>query len=264
MVDNTRTGAGAPRTAPEGPWLVRRERRPEAASSLYCFTHAGGSPGEYVRWSDDLPDVQVWAMQLPGRASRRAEPAFTRMRPLVDALLDKVVFEEPFAFFGHSLGGLVAYEVARALRERGREQPERLFLSSSPPPPLVHGEAPLHQLSGAELLPALERRFGALPEPVRANPALLEIVLAYYRADIEVFETYDHLPGEPLDRPITAFAGTEEADTLHIEGWKAHTSAAFDLGFLPGGHFYLRAERQELLRRVGEAMPGAESPRGQR
>ncbi|WP_413760828.1 thioesterase II family protein [Streptomyces sp. MMBL 11-3] len=262
-MDGKQPVAGASRTASGKPWLVGRERGPAATATLYCFTPAGGAPGEYVRWSDDLPDVQVWAVQLPGRASRRAEPPYRRMEPLVDALVEQVVFEPPFAFFGHSLGGLVAFEVARALRDRGREQPERLFLSSAVPPPVVLTGPPLHTLSDADLLSAVERRWGPLPGPVRENPALLEIVLAYYRADLELFETYDHRPGEPLDRPITAFAGTEERDTLPIEGWQAYTSAPFDPHHLPGGHFYLRAERRELLRRVAASMPGTRAPRGQ-
>src|SRR5205823_943244 len=92
------------------PWLVCRQRRPEAAMRLYCLPHSGGSAGEYVRWSDGLPGVEVWGVQLPGRGQRVGEPPLTRMPALVAALVASVPFRPPFALFGHSLGGLVAYE----------------------------------------------------------------------------------------------------------------------------------------------------------
>ncbi|MFI6704135.1 thioesterase II family protein [Streptomyces sp. NPDC050509] len=258
-MEATEPKTGAPGAAPGAPWLIRRERRPDAPADLYCFTHAGGSPGEYVRWSDHLPGAQVWAVQLPGRASRRAEPPFTRMRPLVDALVGAVTFERPFAFFGHSLGALVAFEVARTLRDLGRRQPERLFLSSCPPPPhpVPVNRTPMHTLPDAELLAETERRWGALPDAVRSHPELLSLVLTYTRSDVAVFETYEYVPGEPLDLPVTVFAGTEERDAFRFEDWRTHTRGPVDLQFLPGGHFYLRAEQRELLRRVSEAMPGA-------
>ncbi|MFE3741082.1 thioesterase II family protein [Streptomyces sp. NPDC059096] len=258
-MEATEPKTGAAGAAPGTPWLIRRQRRPDAPVDLYCFTHAGGSPGEYVRWSDGLPGAQVWAVQLPGRASRRAEPPYTAMRPLVDALVEAVSFDRPFAFFGHSLGGLVAFEVARTLRDLGRRQPERLFLSSCPPPPLpLSGRGtPMHTLPDAELLAETERRWGPLPDAVRSHPELLTIVLSYTRSDVAVFETYAYVPGPPLDLPVTVFAGTEERDTFRFEDWANHTRGPVDLNFLPGGHFYLRAEQRELLRQVAGRLPGA-------
>src|SRR2546421_456760 len=94
-------------------WLACRERRPDAAFRLYCFPHSGGSAGEFVRWADQMPDVEVFGVQLPGRGGRYQEPAFTRMSSLVEAMVAQVPFHGPFVFFGHSLGALVAYEVAR-------------------------------------------------------------------------------------------------------------------------------------------------------
>ncbi|MFJ8600244.1 thioesterase II family protein [Streptomyces shenzhenensis] len=244
----------SPGTASRSRWLVRREHRPDAAVDLYCFAHAGGSPGEYARWSDDLPGVQVWAVQLPGRAVRRSEPSFTRMKPLVEAVVAAVAFDRPFAFFGHSLGGLVAFEVARSLRDLGRRQPERLFVSSSPPPPLSARRATMHTLPDAELAAEMERRWGPLPDEVRSNPELLKLVLDYTRSDFELFGTYEYVPGEPLDLPVSVFAGTEERDTVRFEDWRDHTRGPVAVQFLPGGHFYLRQERRELLRRVHAAL----------
>lgn len=250
MVKTTEVPA---RAATGSRWLIRRERRPDASASLYCFAHAGGSPGEYVRWSDDLPGIEVLALQLPGRASRMAEPSFTRMQPLVEAIVAAVTFDRPFALFGHSLGGLVAFEVARALRELGRE-PDRLFLSSCPPPPIARTGDPIHSLPDAGLLAEIQRRWGPLPPRVIADPGFRALLLTYYRADIELFETYRFAPGYPLTCPLTVFAGDQEQGGPALAGWRRHTTGTFDFQSFPGDHFYLRQQRASLLRSVAEVI----------
>lgn len=230
-----------------GRWLVRRKPRPEARIDLYCFPHAGGSPGEYVRWADHLPDVQVWGVQYPGRGSNARTPPQTRMEPLVEYIVDGVAFTRPFVLFGHSLGGLVAFEVARALRERDRALPERLVVSATPPPPLPRRSEFVHTLPDDELIDLVGRRWGGLPAAVLADPALRASVIAQHRADLAVFETYEYRPDPRLPCPISAFVGDGEADTLGMDGWRLHTDGDFDLCVLPGGHFYLRDSRDEFL-----------------
>jgi len=228
-------------------WLASRRKVPTPTLNLYCFAHAGGAPGEYVLWADHLPGIQVWGIKLPGRAARQHEPPLRRMTDLVDALLAEVVFEQPFALFGHSLGGLVAFETARALRDRGLPQPEQLFLSAAPPPPLRR-KTFVHTLPDNEFQAETERRWGALPERVRQDPKLLALALNTFRSDVEIFETYEPAVSEPLDVPITALVGDEERDELRIERWADYTTGPFALHSFPGGHFYLRAQRDPLLR----------------
>ncbi|GAA2777035.1 thioesterase II family protein [Saccharopolyspora taberi] len=235
-------------------WLVRRVRRPDAPIDLYCFPHAGGSAGEYVRWSDDLAEAQVWGVQLPGRASRMSEPSITRMDELVERVVDGIDFGERFALFGHSLGSLVAFEVARALQRDGKPLPQRLFVSSGPPPPVPRGTERIHDLPDDAFLTRVEQLWGALPEPIKSNADLLKIALGQFRADLAVFETYEHQPGPPLDSPITAFAGAQEALAADLDGWKAHTAADFESHVLPGHHFYLREQKAELLRHIAGAL----------
>ncbi|MGW0331567.1 thioesterase II family protein [Streptomyces sp. NPDC003011] len=234
-------------------WVVRRHRRPEAAVSLYCFPHAGGSPGEYVRWSDDLPGVQVWGVHLPGRTTRLAEPPFTRIEPLVDALVAQVSFDGPFVFLGHSLGALVAFETARELRRRGRAQPERLIVSSCPAPPLRPVRSPLSTLPDDELCAEVERSWGESLDHVSDDPLLRAHTLACYRADFALLENYRHIPGRPLDIPVTVLAGGREPWTDRAGDWAAHTDVPLEEPrLLPGGHFYFRDGRQEALRAVWE------------
>ncbi|MGW5605377.1 acyltransferase domain-containing protein [Streptomyces sp. NPDC003753] len=237
---------------PRGRWLVTRTRRPDAVADLYCFAHAGGSPGEYVRFGDELPELEVHGIQLPGRAARHAEPPVTGMPELVDAVVAVLEPQRPFAFFGHSLGGLVAFEVTRALRRLGRPLPTRLLLSSSPPPPHPRAATTVHTLPDDELLAEVERRWGALPAQVHEDAALRAMVLGTFRADLRIFETYPFEPGPPLQIPLTVFAGEQERETLRVENWREHTEGPFETVHLPGGHFYFRApdQRHRLLARI--------------
>lgn len=235
-------------------WLARRRSLPAQTTNLYCFAHAGGTPGEYLWWAEQLSGVQVWGIKMPGRAARQSEPPLRRMTELVDALLAEVVFAEPFALFGHSLGGLVAFEVARALRDRGLTQPDRLFLSSCPPPPLPPRNHLVHALPDPEFQAETERRWGALPDRVRQDPKLLSLALNTFRTDVEIFETYMYAPGDPLDVPITVCVGDEELPELRTESWSEHTTAAFALRVFSGGHFYLRPRRDELLRVIAQSL----------
>ncbi|WP_329223540.1 alpha/beta fold hydrolase [Streptomyces sp. NBC_01485] len=240
-----------PRTRPAR-WLVRRRERPEAPLNVYVFAHAGGSSAEYLLWTDELTEVQLWGVQLPGRSVRRAEPAHTAIGPLVADLVSQSAFTGPYVLFGHSFGGLLAYETTRALRREGRDLPEHLVLSSSPAPHTFGTGGPagsLHTLSDEELITAAEARWGPLPEQVHADARLRRLVLGPLRADISVFETYVHEPEPPLEVPATLLCGTGEQDRLAGEsaGWARHLDRITRRVALPGGHFYFREDHAPLL-----------------
>ncbi|MEV6479348.1 alpha/beta fold hydrolase [Streptomyces sp. NPDC051576] len=245
---------------PESRWLAGRRPRGDTTLDLFCFPPAGGSASEFLRWDASLPGVRLWAVKMPGRAPRHDEPPYTRMTELVADLVEQVEFgRRDFAFFGHSLGALVAFEVTRALRRTGRRQPSRLLLSSMQPPPITTSRV-AHRLPGDELLAEVERRWGALPQALHDDPELREIVLGTLRADAELAETYAYLPEEPLDVPVTAIAGDlEEREQLR---WHTHTRAGCETHLLRGGHFYFRdpGQQQALLRLVGGAL-GTQDPR---
>jgi surfactin synthase thioesterase subunit len=241
----------------ESAWTVCRLRRPAAALRLYCFPHSGGSPGEFVRWADRLPGIEVLGIQPPGRGARLAEPAIRDVRTLAGALADAVDFREPFAFFGHSLGAYVAYETARELRARGRALPCPLFLSACPAPSVPRRIPPLSGLPDADLVARIERYFGRLAPELRADPDMLALVLPAYRADFAAAETYEAGAGEPLDVPITAFGGTEDGvSAADLRAWSAYTSGPFELHRFPGGHFYLRDQAEALLATLAATVAG--------
>jgi surfactin synthase thioesterase subunit len=236
-------------------WFACRQRRPEATARLYCFPHSGGLAGEYLRWADHLAGVEVWALQLPGRGGRQGEPPYVRMRPLVEALVSGTSFEGRFALFGHSLGTLVAYETARALRAAGRQPPAWLFVSAYAAPHLPRRSSPAADLPDADLIDRIDRTYGSLPPEVRADTELLSLVLPAYRSDLAIVETYTHDPGEPLECPITVIGGTDdEPAEAELAAWRRHTTGPFDLHLLPGGHFYFRQQRDALLAIVADAL----------
>jgi surfactin synthase thioesterase subunit len=234
-------------------WTVWAPGIGSAQRTFYCFPHGGGSAAEYVRWARDLRKVRVCSIQLPGRGSRYTEPAHTAMADLVGALLEEVTFRPPFAFFGHSFGALLAYEVAQALMSAGRPLPERLVLSSYPAPHLPREPGLLHKLPDRELLAEVARLHGGITEEVLADPELTRITAACVRADYQIIETYTWQPRPPLPVPLTVLGGKGDmVSAEQLAAWSAHTSAGpVQPRIFPGGHFYFReGQRTAVLRAI--------------
>ncbi|MFE9932329.1 thioesterase II family protein [Streptomyces sp. NPDC005533] len=240
------------RDAEEPRWSVRGEHRTDPRVRLYCFHHAGGSASEFTRWHRYLPqDVDVCAVQLPGRGARVGERPHTRMRPLVEELAGQIGTDLPTVFFGHSFGALVAFELARALVEAGGPAPRHLFLSARPAPGLVTHEGSIHDLPEEEFLDVVERRHGGVPAELREHPELRRMVLPYFRADYEVIETYRPEASGPLPVPATVLGGTDDGIPLEqLEAWQEHLGGPFALRMFPGDHFYLRPRRTAVLNLV--------------
>jgi medium-chain acyl-[acyl-carrier-protein] hydrolase len=198
-------------------------------------------------------DVEVCPIQLPGRQSRLEETPFTRMEPLVQALALAIqpYLDRPFAFFGHSLGAKICFELARHLRTQGASMPVHLFFSGSIPPQIPNSDSPIHTLPDAEFVETL-RRFNGTPEALLQNDELLQFFLPLLRADIALHETYRYVPGEPFDCPVSVFGGLEDDDVSRddLEAWRVHTRGEFTLRMLPGDHFFLRSARAPLLEAV--------------
>ncbi|MBB5120455.1 hypothetical protein AF335_11035 [Streptomyces eurocidicus] len=225
----------------------------EAPLRLYCFPHAGGSAAEYLRWGRRIPGAEVYAIQPPGRATRFAEPAVTSMEGLVGALLDEE-FTGPYAFFGHSMGSLVAYEVTCALRDAGRPLPERLIVSSGPAPDTPRKRSGMHRLPDDELLSAVNGRHGGIPAEVLDHPELRAMATAGLRADYTVLEEYVWSGHAPLPVPLSVLAGDGEtalAEAGALTGWARHTTRGpVDVRTFSGGHFYLREQETEVVQRT--------------
>ena len=167
----------------------------------------------------------------------------------------EVAFRGPFAFFGHSLGALVAYEVARVLRATGRRQPDRLFASACPAPHLVLSDAPIHQLPDEQLAALIDQEYGSLPADISDDPALLQMVLPAHRADFELVETYEYRAGRASGPPSHRDRGDRGRADRTGAGRLAHAHCRrWEIELLPGGHFYLREQQDRLLEIVRDRL----------
>ncbi len=221
---------------------------------LLCLPYAGGGSSAFFAWPQRLPaDVEVWSVRLPGRESRIGEPPFRDLNALVEVLAHEAreLTTRPYTIFGHSMGALVGYELARHLPN----EPACLIASGHSAPQHVSTTGPLHLLPDDELIAAL-RGYGATPEALLGQPELMELFLPTLRADFAVVETYTHTPATPLGCPIAVFTGTEDADVApHTKAWAELTTGTFSEHVFPGGHFFLDEVRDDVLTRVSELLP---------
>ncbi|WP_323747403.1 thioesterase II family protein [Catenulispora rubra] len=218
------------------------------AADLFCLPYAGGGASVFRRWpASFIPDIRVLPVQLPGRETRIAEPPEFDAAEVAAAIADRV--DRPFALFGHSLGGRLAFEVVREFRRNGAPLPAAVYVSGSKPPD-VRADGPFDKLSRLDDAELLERvvQGGGVPAEVLAEPELLDLILPTLRADFAWLDDYVYRAESPLPVRLTAFAG--HADTAvtpaAMAGWARHTTAGFALHPLAGGHFFLHDRIPEI------------------
>lgn len=239
-----------------GRWFRIFDSRPQARKRLICFPHAGGGASYFRRWSRQLPaSVELVAAQYPGREDRLSEPVIDVMERLSAALAGALgelssLHPLPFAFFGHSMGAVVAYAVCHELERRGERLPEHLVASACEAPTrLPPGE--LHLSSDERMreeLLSVDASSGALA----ANPELAGLVLPAVRGDYKLLETWRPPRRAPLAVPISAWLGTEDTSLAEedADAWRDSTLGEFELRRFEGGHFYLMAEKKEHVLRA--------------
>ena len=191
------------------------------------------------------------------------EPAFTRLEPLLRALSESLGSEMdlPFAFFGHSMGGLIAFELARQLRRERHPLPVHLFISAKCCPRQIDDFA-TGELSDRELIEVLRRHEGT-PREVLENAELMELLLPVVRADMELCNTHIYNPEPPLECPITVFGGLRDhiSGRVCLEGWRDYTTGAFTLRMFPAGHFFLQTWERSIIEVISkELAPYVASP----
>ncbi len=228
--------------------------RPDAALRLFCFPHAGGTAASYVGWSRALENqsIEVVAAQLPGPSGPAGDQPSGDLDLIVDTFADAIAptIDRPYAFFGHSLGALVAFELARALRKQSQPGPMHLFVSGAFAPQLAADSAPLRFIEGdTAFLEAVAARYGGVPRIVLEQADLRASVVAAPRADLAPTETYRYRSAPPLSSPISAYAGAADPIVTpeRLAAWREQTCAEFFCRLFDGHHFYLNRARDTLL-----------------
>lgn len=229
-------------------WIDYSKRNAEAASRLFCFPYAGGSASIYRPWNGPpFEAVEVCPIQIPGREARTAERPFTNLRHLSRAIADVLPLDKPFAFFGHSAGALLCFEIARELRQRGEPTPFHLFASGCSAPQLCPNRPPRFNLKREELIADL-RKLGGTPEDVLKSDELLDLMLPALRADFSLLDTYEYRDERPFDFAVTALSGHAdlEVDNWEVLPWSIQTRKQFRHFQFTGGHFFLHEASAEL------------------
>jgi medium-chain acyl-[acyl-carrier-protein] hydrolase len=231
-----------PKLAVSDWWMCPRADS-TARLRLWCLPFVGAGAAIWHPWAGPLAGcAEVAAVRLRGRETRLAESPFTRLDEIVRALADRIgpQTKEPYALCGHSLGGLLAFEIARELRARGLPAARALIVCATRAPHLPRLESDLHPLPAREFVAQIERRYGAIPPEIREHPEFIDLLLPAMRADMEAYETYRFTPGPPLDLPLLALGGTNDAivPRASVMAWSAHTAQRFESHLIVGGHFF--------------------------
>lgn len=229
-------------TRPGGPWLLDSGYAGDPARpAMVIFPHAGGGPAPYLplarRWQDQ---VHPYIVCLPGRDKRITEEPIASMADLLRQLLPAVlpVLRFRFILYGHSMGALVAFELARQVRRRFGIEPDHLVVSGFPAPRCFRSSG-RHELPGDRLWDSVIAMKG-MPEAVAANTEIRGLLLPAIRSDFQICETYAYQAGPPLDCPISVLAGThdDELRPLDLMAWQDETSTAFRCQQMLGDHFF--------------------------
>lgn len=228
-------------------WFLIPRPNPNCKLRLFCFPYAGAGATVFREWSKYLPgDIEICAVQPPGRESRVREAPYTQVEPLVASLLETMParLDKPFAFFGHSLGALVAFVLTRELRRKHNILPKHLFVSARSAPQSSRRESPFYALPDAAFLEKV-RQLGGMDASILENAELMELITPILRADFQMNETYTYVTEHPLACPISAFRGAKDDLMTYDEvaAWSEQTTGKFRLRTLPGGHFFINGEQ---------------------
>lgn len=240
-------------------WFVFSGEMVNPKRRLFCFPYGGAGSGAFRKWGKALPPGwQLCAIVPPGRERRFLEPRFEAVGPLVEALTLEItpLLDRPFAFFGHSVGALEGFELARILRRKGLALPDVMFMSGRSAPQCPRRAEDLRLLSGDTLVVAVQRL--CHPADSLPDPAMIKAVEPLLRSDFSITETYVYTSDAPFDQPITVFGATEDATVTVPEmlDWRMQTTSTFTFKLFTGGHFFIDTHFEEIIRMIA-AQPEA-------
>ncbi len=239
-------------------WITVPKANPKANLRLFCFPYAGGSSRIFRRWLEKFGNnVELCLIELPGRGSRIKLAPLNRLEPIVEALAQQIqpYLDKPFAFFGHSMGGLTSFELTRSLYKKYGISPVHLFISAYRPPQIPDSKPQIHTLPESDFIAQL-RHYNGTPNEVLENQELMELFLPILRADFAVLETYAYHHAPPLECPISVFGGLQDnkVSIEELEAWREQTNNNFSLKMLPGDHFFINDSYSLVTEQISEIL----------
>ncbi|BAZ48614.1 erythronolide synthase [Nostoc sp. NIES-4103] len=241
-------------------WIDSKTFNPKAKMRIFCFPYAGAGASIYKDWSSLFPSIiDICPIQLPGRENRWQEPPITQLKTLIKVLVPllRPYLDTPFAIFGHSMGALIGFELARELHRCNWKMPDHLFMSGFRAPQITKSDLPIHRLPEYKFINALQR-FQGIPESVLLNTELMQAFLPILRADFKLLETYFYRQDAALNCSITALGGTADPNVTQqeLEQWREQTTSHFSLKLFAGGHFFLSQQANFIAQDISEKILG--------
>lgn len=232
-------------------WFAQARSNPQCRLRLFCFPYAGGGSQIFRGWAELLPpSIEVCPVLLPGRGGRMREPPLPRISLLVENIASAIrsYLDKPFAFFGHSMGALIGFELARYLRREEKVEPVHLFASACRAPQISRLEPPTYGLPDSEFLERL-RNLNGTPQEVLEHPELMQLMLPLLRMDFEAVETYRYFTESALSCPISIYGGLQdkEIEREDLEAWREQTTGGFTVRMFDGDHFFIHRAEKSLL-----------------
>lgn len=236
-------------------WFKNFKAIPNCKMRMFCFPHAGGTAQDYKKWAMYLPDdAELYAAQLPGRAERITEAFCADFYTLISNLASNILtfINTPYFFVGHSLGGSIAFEVAKAIRKLHYPLPKRLFIIGRNGPNIPENN-PTYNLPDEMLIDYLRIQSGT-SEKLLEDKDIMQFFLPIVRNDMKLADTYHDLykKEEPLSCPINVFWGTEETHMKlnELEDWKNETYGTFTIDQFDGHHFFLHNQTEKVISKI--------------
>lgn len=225
---------------------------------LFCFPYAGGTSAIYAKWRRYISkNINLCPIELAGRGQRYEAPLYNTLNEVIEDVYSiiKNDIDDNYAFFGHSMGCLVAYELAHKIRKLGKNSPYHIFFSGKSAPHSEKVSRNIYNLPDEEFKSEI-LSLGGTPKEILEQQELLDIFLPILRADFKVNDTYKYIePDKKLDCNITVINGKEDDMSLSdIVGWKQHTSGDCKIYMMDGGHFYLNDKYEDIIKIINHTL----------